>query len=192
MPGNEGRQICHACQFVPVNLPALGPAGFYPSDPVFCNSCMRREDISHFLLQTPAVLHAVLRRGANDKDAVTRQRTGLFSSTLLPFEKKMCLRAVIPVAGGVCGSYQHHFVSRMLRGQFLAGPSRSPGRIAGRRAGRTRCFQQGDGGCRGSLQGSGCQHDASALDRNPCPSSHGVTICTSLQQRPAQGKILSR
>lgn len=28
LPGNKGHQICHACQFVPVSISALGPAGF--------------------------------------------------------------------------------------------------------------------------------------------------------------------
>lgn len=122
---------------------------------------------------------------------MTRQHTGLFSSTLLPFENGMCLWAVIPVAGGVCGSYQHNFVSRVLRGQFLAGTLHSQSRIAGRRGGRTCRFQQGDGGCGGSLWGSGRQRHASALDRNTCPNSQEVTISTSLQHGPAQGKILS-
>lgn len=51
------------------------------------------------------------------------------------------------------------------------------------------CFQRGDGGCE-SLQGSGHQCDASALDRNPCPSSQEATIWASLQHGSAQGKIL--
>lgn len=94
------------------------------------------------------------------------------------------------MVGGLCRSYRHHCASCVLRGQFLAGTLQSPGRIARRRAGGVPVSQWGDGGCV-SLQGSGRQHDASALDRNPCPSGQEVTVSASLQHRPPQGKILS-
>lgn len=164
-----------------------GPCWVYSCNEVFCNSHMWRKDISHFLLQAPAVLCAVLRRGANDEEATTWQHTGVFSSTLLLLKIKcICGLTVISAAGGVCRPYRCRCASRVLGGQFLAGTLQSRDRIAGRRAGGTLCFQRGNGGC-GSLQGSGRQQDASALDRNPCLSGQEATISASLRHRPPQG-----
>lgn len=69
---------------------------------------------------------------------------------------------MISVAGAVCRPH----ASCVFRGHLLVGTLQSLGRITGMRAGGTLCFQWSDRGC-GSLQGSVCQRDASALDRNP-------------------------
>lgn len=77
----------------------FGPCWIYPCNKVFCNSHIWRKDISHFLLQTPAVLCAVLRQGANDEESTTWWHTGVFSSTFAPFEDEMCLWADCDLCG---------------------------------------------------------------------------------------------
>lgn len=112
-----------------------------------------------------------------------------FSAVLLLLLKMKCVcgLTVISVAGGVCRPYRRCCASCVFGRQFRAGTLQSTGRVAGMRAGGTLCFWWGDRGG-GSLQGSGCQHDASALDRNLCPSGQEVTISASLQHGPPQGK----
>lgn len=169
----------------------FGACWVYPSDEEFGNGCTWREDIFHFLFQALAVLCAVLRQGANDEESMTRWHTKVFSSTLLLLKMKcVCGLTVISVAGGVCRPHQCCCASPVLGGQFLVGTLQSLGRIAGRRAGRGPLLPVGDRGY-GSLRGSGCQYDASALDRNSCSSGQGVTISASLWHGPPRGKILS-
>ena len=83
MPGNEGHQIRCACQFVPVSLSALGPAGFSLLMKHFVTAMCGEEDVSYFLVQTPAVLRAVLRPGARDEESMARWHSGVFSSMCL-------------------------------------------------------------------------------------------------------------
>lgn len=185
MLGNAGPGMHCACQFVPVSV-CFGPCWVSCSDKVFCNSRVQREDISHFLLQTPAVLCALLGKVLMMENPRLGSTPGFSAS-----ENKMCWWTGCDLCGrwslqtipaSLCFLCTQRAVSSwdiaVLRQDYC------------RSAGGTPFFQQGDGGC-GSLQESGHQHDASSLDRNSCPSSQEVTICASLWHRLSRREILT-
>lgn len=124
MPGNAGPGMHCACQFVPVSV-CFGPCWVSCSDKVFCNSCVQREDISHFLLQTPAVLCALLGKVLMMENPRLGSTPGFSAS-----ENKMCWWTGCDLCGRwSLQTIQHHCAPCVLGGLFLAGTLQSSGRI---------------------------------------------------------------